>query len=124
LILLEEVPAILSIPIFGLCGFGMGLTYAQFALIVLRDVPSEEQGTVTASLTLSDSVGTALGTSVAAALVHTSVAASGSPSSGLAVAIGIGTAAALIGWALAPRLAPARERAAARPAEGAVGPVR
>ncbi len=116
LILLEEVPAILSIPIFGLCGFGMGLTYAQFALIVLRDVPSEEQGTVTASLTLSDSVGTALGTSVAAALVHTSVAASGSPSTGLAVAIGIGTVAALVGWALTPRLvlAPRREAGDAR----------
>ncbi|HET7181126.1 MAG TPA: MFS transporter, partial [Candidatus Limnocylindrales bacterium] len=104
LILLPEVPAVLSIPIFGFAGFGMGLTYAQFALIVLRDVPREDQGTVTASLTLSDSVGTALGTSVAAALVHTAVASGSGPAPGLAVAIAIGAAVALLGWALAPRL--------------------
>lgn len=104
LILLQEVPAVLAVPIFGLAGFGMGLTYAQFALIVLRDVPREEQGSVTASLTLSDQVGTALGTSVAAALVHASVGATGSPANGLAIAIAIGSAAALIGWALSPRL--------------------
>ena len=30
-------------------GFGMGLTYAQFALIVLRDVPRDAQGTVTSA---------------------------------------------------------------------------
>jgi MFS family permease len=105
LILIQDVPAFLAVPIFGLAGFGMGLTYAQFALIVLRDVPREEQGTVTAGLTLSDSVGTALGTSVAAALVHASVGAGQGPAPGLAIAIGIGTTAALIGWALAPRLA-------------------
>ena len=124
LILLEEVPAILSIPIFGLCGFGMGLTYAQFALIVLRDVPREEQGTVTASLTLSDAVGTALGTSVAAALVHASVGSTGGPATGLAIAIAIGTVAALIGWGLAPRLASRPERATGRTLEGAVERVR
>jgi MFS family permease len=121
LILLDQVPAILSIPIFGFAGLGMGLTYAQFALIVLRDVPRAEQGTVTASLTLSDSVGTALGTGVAAALVHASVAANGGPSVGLGVSIAIGSVAAVIGWLIAPRLAaaPARTRGlAAEPAGG------
>lgn len=104
LILLPEVPAVLAIPIFGLAGFGMGLAYAQFALIVLRDVPRDEQGTATANLTLSDQVGTTLGTSVAAALVHTAVSSGGSPAPGLAVAIAIGATVALGGWALAPRL--------------------
>jgi MFS family permease len=104
LILLDQVPAVLAVPIFGFAGFGMGLTYAQFALIVLRDVPREDQGNVTAALTLSDSVGTALGTSVAAALVHTAVANAGTPAPGLAVAIAIGSVAAWIGWLLSPRL--------------------
>ncbi|HJP88247.1 MAG TPA: MFS transporter [Candidatus Limnocylindrales bacterium] len=104
LILLQEVPAVLAIPIFGLAGYGMGLAYAQFALIVLRDVPREDQGTATANLTLSDQVGTTLGTSVAAVLVHTAVASTGSPASGLAVAIVIGSAVAVGGWLLAPRL--------------------
>jgi MFS family permease len=123
LILLDQVPAVLAVPIFGFAGFGMGLTYAQFALIVLRDVPREEQGNVTAALTLSDSVGTALGTSVAAALVHTAVASGGSPAPGLAVAIAIGSAAAWVGWLLSPRLAVPDPVALHRRA-GAVGPVR
>src|SRR4030095_6968488 len=37
LILIPEVPAWLAVPIFAFGGFGMGITYAQFALIVLRD---------------------------------------------------------------------------------------
>ena len=117
LILLQEVPAVLAIPIFGFAGFGMGLTYAQFALIVLRDVPREDQGSATASLTLSDQVGTALGASVAAALVHTAVAGGAGPSPGLAVAIAIGSAAAAVGWVLAPRLRNAAQ--VARRAEAA-----
>jgi hypothetical protein len=106
LILLGEVPALFAIPIFAVAGYGMGLTYAQFALIVLRDVPREAQGEVTSSLTLSDSVGTALGTGIAAALVHASVAASGGPASGLAASIAVGAGAAVIGWLLSPRLSP------------------
>jgi MFS family permease len=123
LILLDQVPAVLAVPIFGFAGFGMGLTYAQFALIVLRDVPREDQGSVTAALTLSDSVGTALGTSVAAALVHTAVASGSGPAPGLAVAIAIGSVAAWIGFFHSPRLA-VPERAPVGGRAGAVGSVR
>ena len=104
-VLHPAVPAWLAVPIFAIGGYGMGLTYAQFALIVLRDVPREAQGEVTSGLVLSDAVGTALGTSIAAALVHTSVSAGQGPAPGLAGAIAAGTIAALIGWLLAPRLA-------------------
>jgi MFS family permease len=105
LVLLPGVPAWVAVPIFALGGFGMGLTYAQFALIVLRDVPRDSQGAVTSGLTLSDTLGTALGLSVAGAFVSASVRATGEPALGLAVAIGIGSVAAILGWALAPRLA-------------------
>jgi MFS family permease len=104
LILIPDVPAWLSVPIFALAGFGMGLTYAQFALIVLRDVPRDSQGTITSGLTLSDSLGTALGTSVAAAFVSAAVRAGAGPAPGLAAAIAVGTAAAVLGWILSPRL--------------------
>jgi MFS family permease len=104
LILLPQVPAWLSVPIFAFGGFGMGLTYAQFALIVLRDVPRASQGTITAGLTLSDSLGTALGTSVAAAFVSAAVRAGTGPGPGLAAAIVVGTIAAILGWLLSPRL--------------------
>ena len=115
LILLPGVPAWLAVPIFGLGGFGMGLTYAQFALIVLRDVPRDAQGTVTSGLTLSDTLGTALGLSVAGAFISAAVRAGAGPGPGLAAAILLGTLAAILGWALAPRLARKRH-AAAEPA--------
>lgn len=107
LILIPEVPAWLAVPIFALGGYGMGLTYAQFALIVLRDVPHDSQGEVTAGLTLSDALGTVFGTSVAAAFIAFSYRAGGGPALGLAAAIALGSVAAVAGWALAPRLRPA-----------------
>jgi len=119
LILLPAVPAWLSVPIFAFGGFGMGLTYAQFALIVLRDVPHESQGEVTSGLTLSDSLGTALGLTVAGAFVAAGVRAGAGPAPGLAAAIAAGTAAAIAGWLLAPRLR--REASARRPVAAEAG---
>jgi MFS family permease len=104
LILVPGVPAVLAIPIFAVAGLGMGLTYAQFALIVLRDVPGAAQGTVTAGLTLSDVIGTAIGTGIAAAAVSTAVRQGQGPGPGIGVAIALGTAVALVGFLLAPRL--------------------
>ena len=106
LVLIPAIPAWLAVPIFAIGGYGMGLTYAQFALIVLRDVPHDSQGEVTSGLTLSDALGTVFGTSVAAAFVALAVRAGAGPGPGIAVAIAFGTAAAVLGWALAPRLLP------------------
>jgi predicted MFS family arabinose efflux permease len=114
LILIPEVPAWLAVPIFGLGGFGMGLTYAQFALIVLRDVPHESQGEITAGLTMSDTLGTALGLSVSAAFVAASYRSAEGAGPGIAAAIVAGTIAAVIGWALAPRLHRTAEVTSAR----------
>jgi MFS family permease len=114
-ILLPWVPAWLAVPVFALAGFGMGLTYAQFALIVLRDVPTPSQGTVTAGLTLSDALGTALGNSVAAALIATTVRAGFGPGPGIGISIGAAILAALVGFALAPRLRRRAEVAGAVP---------
>ena len=106
LILLPGVPAVLAIPIFAFCGLGMGLTYAQFALIVLRDAPRAIQGTVTAGLTLSDVIGTALGTGIAAAAVSAAVRQGQGPGPGIGIAIAVGTLVAAIGFLLSPRLRP------------------
>jgi MFS family permease len=104
LVLHPAVPAWLAVPIFALAGYGMGLAYAQFALIVLRDVPHDRQGEITAGLTLSDAVGTALGTSIAAAFVAASIRAGAGPAPGLGAAIAAGAIVAVLGWALSPRL--------------------
>ena len=119
LVLIPDVPAWFAIPILALAGFGMGITYAQFALIVLRDVPRDSQGSVTSGLTLSDALGTALGTSVAAAFVSASVRAGDGPGPGLAAAIAVGTAAAILGWILSPRLVPVARAARGAAAEAA-----
>jgi MFS family permease len=124
LVLVPGVPAWLAVPIFALGGFGMGLTYAQFALIVLRDAPHQSQGETTASLTMSDTLGTALGLSVAGAFVAASVRGGDGPGPGLAIAIVAGTVVALVGWSLAPRLLPKARDAAgdrARTAEASSG---
>jgi MFS family permease len=104
LVLIPEVPAWLTVPIFAAAGFGMGLTYSQFAIIVLRDAPAAIQGTVTAGLTLSDVIGTAIGTGISAAAVAAAVRAGLGPGPGIAVAVLVGAAVACLGFLLAPRL--------------------
>jgi len=103
-VLLPQVPAWLAVPIFAAAGFGMGLTYSQFAIIVLRDAPPAIVGRVTAGLTLSDVIGTALGTGVSAAAVAAAVRAGLGPGPGIAVAVAVGTVVALLGFVLSPRL--------------------
>ena len=105
-VLLPAAPAWLAVPIFAAAGFGMGLTYSQFAIIVLRDAPAAIVGSVTAGLTLSDVIGTALGTGVSAAAVAASVRAGLGPGPGIAVAVVVGTVVALLGFVLSPRLRP------------------
>jgi MFS family permease len=112
LALLDAVAAWVVIPTFAISGFGMGLAYSQFAIIVLRDAPPDRQGAATAAVSLSDALGTALGTGVAGALIATSVRADAGPGPGLGMAIVMGVVVALCGFLAAPRLH--REDAAPR----------
>jgi MFS family permease len=104
LVLQPAVPAELTIPIFGIAGFGMGLTYSQFALIVLRDAAPAEQGSVTASLTLSDTLGTSLGLGVSAAIVAGTYRQGLGYGPGIGGAVVLGTILAIVGFAITPRL--------------------
>ncbi|MES2211220.1 MAG: MFS transporter [Chloroflexota bacterium] len=104
LALLPVVPAWIAIPFFAIAGLGMGLSYSQFAIIVLRDAPPEEQGTATAAISLSDALGTALGTGIAGALIAAGVRANAGAAPGLGAAIAMGVFVALLGFLAAPRL--------------------
>ncbi len=74
-VLSPDVPAWLAVPIWGIAGFGMGLSYSTPSLVVLKEAPLHEQGAATAGLQLSDVLGAALGTGIGGALVHLGTAA-------------------------------------------------
>ncbi len=104
LALVPGVPAWVVVPFFALAGYGMGLTYSQFALIVLRDVPRDGQGAASAGLSLSDALGATLGTGIGGALIAASVRAGEGSEPGLAMTIAMGAIVAALGFLLAPRL--------------------
>ena len=63
----------------GAGGLGMGLAYSPLALIVLREAPTGEQGRASSAMSLTDSLGTALGTGVTGASWRRSGARHGEP---------------------------------------------
>ena len=86
LILLPEVPVAWAVPTFAVAGFGMGLGYAPLSLIVLREAMPGAQGTASSALSLSDTLGTALGTGISGAIIAASLRATDESQAGLAVA--------------------------------------
>jgi MFS family permease len=114
-VLLPQVHWLISIPTFALAGFGMGLAYSPMALIVLREAPTELHGSASSALSLTDTLGTALGTGVSGAVVAAGVRASGQPMPGLAVAFAIALAVGALGLALSHRLRRAKDTAGGDP---------
>jgi len=117
-VLLPEVSALIALPTFAVAGFGMGLAYSQFAIIVLRDAPRDGQGAVTAAVSLSDALGTALGAGIAGAILAASIRAGAGPAPALGATIAMGVGVALLGFLLAPRLHRHAVAAAALPTTG------
>jgi len=105
-VLVTPVPAWLAALAWGVAGLGMGLAYSPLALIVLREARPAMQGTATSALSLTDSLGTALGTGISGAIVAASVRSTGKPAMGLAVAFTVAVAIGLGGLLLAGRLRP------------------
>ncbi|MFI5226539.1 MAG: MFS transporter [Candidatus Limnocylindrales bacterium] len=112
LVLLPSVPIAWAVPAFSLAGFGMGLAYSSFTLVVLSEAEPGAEGTATAGLQLSDTLGTALGTGIAGAFVAVSVRAGQVSAVGIALSFAMGAAVAILASALSPHLrravAPAR----------------
>ena len=89
LVLNQDVPWPIAFPTFALAGFGMGLAYSPLALIVLSEAAAEHQGAASSSLSLTDMLGTALGTGVSGAIVAAGIRATASPMPGLAIAFAV-----------------------------------
>lgn len=110
LLLLPEVPTWLSVPTVGIAGLGMGLAYSPLALIVLREAHGAEQGRASSALSLTDSLGSALGIGITGAAVAASVRATATPVSGLAVGFAAAITVAVLGLILSSRLSVAVRR--------------
>jgi MFS family permease len=113
-VLRQDVTWLVGIPTFALAGFGMGLAYAPLALIVLREASPGTQGSASSALSLTDSVGTALGTGVTGAFVAASARAGGQPVPGLAFAFAVSLLVGVGGLLLTGRLRPRTARTPAR----------
>jgi hypothetical protein len=87
----------------------MGLSYSPLALIVLREAHGAEQGRASSALSLTDSLGTALGIGITGAAVAASVRQTAEPVAGLAIGFAVAIAIAVLGLILSGRLAVAAQ---------------
>jgi len=110
LVLLPSIPIAWAVPSFALAGFGMGLAYSAFTLVVLSEAAVGAEGTAAAGLQLSDTLGTALGTGIAGAIVAAAIRAGQASAAGIGVSMAMGASVAVVAVLLSPRL---RRRASA-----------
>ena len=113
LVLLPGTPVYVGLAAWTVAGFGIGLAYAPISLLMLREAPAGREGWASASLSLADVLGTALGIGAGGAAVAAATARGWPLASGVGIAFaiaGVG-AAALLG---ASRRLP-RDRSARAP---------
>jgi MFS family permease len=91
LVLLPAVPVYTGLAAWTIAGFGMGLAYAPISLLMLREAPAGREGWASASLSLADVLGTALGIGAGGATVAAATA------HGWPLAVGVGGAFAIAG---------------------------
>lgn len=104
LVLLPEITPWIAVPTFMIAGLGMGLAYSPLTLIVLKEAAPGEQGAASAAISLTDSLGTALGIGVTGALVAASVRTDGTVVTGLVAGFTVSVVVGVIGLGLSGRL--------------------
>jgi len=102
-VLLPGVPPAVAVATWGIAGFGIGLAYSPLTLTTLREAEPGQEGSASASLTLAENLGVALGAGLGGAAVA-AAAAAGRTAAGIAVAYGIAAAAAVVGAVAAARV--------------------
>jgi MFS family permease len=103
-VLIPSVPIIVAVVTWSIAGLAMGLAYSTLSLLTLRQAPAEEQGSATASLQLSDVLGTSLGTGLGGALVVAGSPPGGVDWPGLAATFAVAAAVAVAGLLITTRL--------------------
>lgn len=109
---LAAIPAGRALVVAGaawcVAGLGMGIVYNLVSVSVVDAAPSAQMGTVSSALSLTDSLGIALGTGVGGALVALAGRTGWDLSSALRVQFLLNAGMAVASMLLAARLAPAR----------------
>ncbi len=103
-VLQPSVPVAAGLAAWTVAGLGMGLAYAPLTLMMLQRAPPGQEGRVSASLNLADTLGTATGIGVGGAAVAASAA--GHLAAGVTVAFAVAAAMAVAALALSRRLPP------------------
>ncbi len=98
------VPAAIAVLAWGVGGLGMGLAYAPLTLVVLDAAAVGTEGTATAALQLSDTLGVALGTGVSGAIVAAGASLAWTSGTALTIAFTVCGAFALTTALAAARL--------------------
>ncbi len=101
---------------WSVAGLGMGLSYAPISLMMLRAAPPGREGWASASLSLADVLGTALGVGVGGAAVAAVSRASRPVSGGVVLAFAAAALAAVVALFVARRLPGTLDRTPAEPA--------
>ena len=113
-----SIPVAVAFVGWALAGSGMGLAYPAGSLVVLDDAPPEMVGAVSATMSVADVLGTAVGAGVGGAAVAWALAAGAGRTPGIALADAfavVGLVVALVaarGLSPAPRTRPAEVRPA------------
>jgi MFS family permease len=100
----STVPAAIAVVAWAVAGMGMGLSYSPISLVVLSEAPEGGEGGASAALQLSDTLGIALGTGVAGAIVAAGDSLDWARGTALTIAFVMCGAVALFTAAAATRL--------------------
>jgi len=110
-----SVPVEVAIAAWSVAGFGMGLAYTPLSLMMMREAPMGREGWATASLNLSDVLGTALGVGFGGAAVAFASRPGGTLATGITVAFAVAAAGAVTALVVAGRLPQPDVTVAAQP---------
>jgi len=95
LVLSPSIPVEVGIAAWTVAGFGIGLAYAPTTLLMLREAPPDHEGWASASLSLADVLGTAIGIGLGGAAVAAAAAHGWSLAAGVGIAFAVAGAGAL-----------------------------
>jgi MFS family permease len=121
LVLRPWVPVAEGLAAWTVAGLGMGLAYAPTTLMMLREAPPGREGWASASLSLSDVLGTAMGIGIGGAAVAAAASTGRALSDGITICFAVAAVAALVALAVSRRL-PVGRMGPAGPADPELAP--